>query len=87
MKKRMLISMVALWMLIVSVWAQGLLVTGIVKDKETRQVLANVNVSVQGSNVGTVTNADGVFSLKVQSLGCRVRNRRSVYLCLCPGWC
>ena len=35
------------------------------KDKETRQVLANVNVSVQGSNVGTVTNADGVFSLKV----------------------
>ena len=65
MKKRMLISMVALWMLIVSAWAQGLLVTGIVKDKETRQVLANVNVSVQGSNVGTVTNADGVFSLKV----------------------
>ena len=65
MKKRMLISWVALWMLVVSTWAQGLLVTGIVKDKETRQVLANVNVSVQGSNVGTVTNADGVFSLKV----------------------
>ena len=65
MKKRMLISWVALWMLLVSTWAQGLLVTGIVKDKETRQALANVNVSVQGSNVGTVTNADGVFSLKV----------------------
>lgn len=65
MKKRMLISWVALWMLLVSTWAQGLLVTGVVKDKETRQVLANVNVSVQGSNVGTVTNADGVFSLKV----------------------
>ena len=65
MKKRMLISWVALWMLVVSTWAQGLLVTGVVKDKETRQALANVNVSVQGSNVGTVTNADGVFSLKV----------------------
>ena len=65
MKKRMLISVVVFWMLLVSTWAQGLLVTGIVKDKETRQVLANVNVSVQGSNVGTVTNADGVFSLKV----------------------
>ena len=65
MKKRMLISWVALWMLLVSTWAQGLLVTGVVKDKETRQALANVNVSVQGSNVGTVTNADGVFSLKV----------------------
>ena len=33
MKKRMLISWVALWMLLVSTWAQGLLVTGIVKDK------------------------------------------------------
>ena len=74
MMKRMLISWVALWMLLVSTWAQGLLETGIVKDKETRQALANVNVSVQGSNVGTVTNADGVFSLKVsqEELGCGV---------------
>lgn len=65
MKKRILFSWVFLWMLLVSAWAQGLLVTGVVKDKETRQMLANVNVSVQGSNVGTVTNADGMFSLKV----------------------
>ena len=65
MKKRMLLSWIVFWMLIVSTWAQGLLVTGIVKDKETRKALANVNVSVEGSNIGTVTNTDGVFSLKV----------------------
>ena len=39
--------------------------TGIVKDKETRKALANVNIAVLGSNIGTVTNTDGVFSLKV----------------------
>ena len=39
--------------------------TGIVKDKETRRALANVNIAVRGTNIGTVTNADGVFSLKV----------------------
>ena len=41
------------------------LVTGIVKDKESREILANVNISVVGTNVGTVSNADGVFSIKV----------------------
>ena len=46
MKKRMLLSWIVFWMLIVSTWAQGLLVTGIVKDKKTRKALANVNVSV-----------------------------------------
>lgn len=65
MKKRILFSWIAFWILIVSTWAQGLLVTGIVKDKESRKALANVNISIEGGNVGTVTNADGVFSLKV----------------------
>lgn len=65
MIKRILLSCIAIGMLVTSLCAQGLLVTGIVKDKESRKVLANVNVAVEGSNVGTVTNADGVFSLKV----------------------
>ena len=65
MKRNIFLTCILLWMLVASSWAQGLLVTGIVKDKETRKALANVNVSVQGSNIGTVTNSDGVFSLKV----------------------
>ena len=54
-----------LWLLAISAWAQGLLVTGVVKDQETRKALANVNITVEGSNIGTVTNADGGFSLSV----------------------
>ena len=66
MNKNRIITFLILWFTLVVAWAQGgLLVTGIVKDKESRKALANVNIAVQGSNVGTVTNADGVFSLKV----------------------
>ena len=65
MKKHIILSTLAMWLVTLTSMAQGgLLVTGIVKDKETRQALANVNISVQGTNIGTVTNADGVFSLK-----------------------
>ena len=65
MKNKLIITTVV-WLLAFTAWAQGgLLVTGIVKDKETRRALANVNIAVRGTNIGTVTNADGVFSLKV----------------------
>ena len=42
-----------------------LIITGVVKNKDNRKKLENVNVSVIGTNIGTVTNADGAFSLKV----------------------
>lgn len=45
-----------------------LVISGVVKNKENRKELGNVNVTVVGSNVGTVTNADGVFTLKVSEL-------------------
>jgi len=41
-------------------------VTGVVKDKQNKKVLGNVNVSVPGTSLGTVTNADGMFSLKIK---------------------
>ncbi len=41
-------------------------VTGIVKDKQSRKALSSVNISVPGTNIGTVTNEDGVFSLKLK---------------------
>lgn len=56
------------------VWTGGVLaqtgemmVSGVVKDKETRRELGNVNVSVANGNIGTVTNEDGEFSLKITS--------------------
>lgn len=42
-----------------------LFIAGIVKNKDNRKQLENVNVSVVGTNIGTVTNADGAFTLKV----------------------
>ncbi|MDF9831536.1 carboxypeptidase-like regulatory domain-containing protein [Parabacteroides sp. PF5-6] len=40
-------------------------VSGVVKDQKTKKKLEYVNVTVPGTNIGTVTNADGEFSLKV----------------------
>lgn len=42
-----------------------LIVTGTVRDRETRKKLENVTVALAGTSIGTVTNAEGVFSLKI----------------------
>lgn len=41
-------------------------VSGVVKDAKTKRKLEYVNVAVPGTNVGTVTNADGEFSIKIR---------------------
>lgn len=40
-------------------------VSGVVKDKNTKKKLEYVNISVPGTSIGTVTNADGGFTIKV----------------------
>lgn len=42
-------------------------VSGVVKDKQTRKKLEYVNISIPGTNVGTITNSDGEFSIKVKN--------------------
>ena len=42
------------------------LVSGIVRDSQSKKPIEYVNVSAKGTNVGTVTNADGKFVLKLQ---------------------
>lgn len=54
-------------------WAWGdtenyLTITGVVRNKDNKKKLENVNVSIPGTNIGTVTNADGVFSLKIKDI-------------------
>jgi hypothetical protein len=47
-------------------------VSGVVKDEKNKRRLEYVNVSVPGSNVGTVTNSDGEFTIKIKtSLGAK----------------
>jgi len=40
-------------------------VSGIVKDTRSRRAIGGVNISAKGTNVGTVTNEDGEFVLKL----------------------
>ncbi len=41
------------------------ILTGKVFDKEAGTVLSNCNISVSGTNRGTITNEDGLYSLEV----------------------
>ncbi|WP_102408997.1 carboxypeptidase-like regulatory domain-containing protein [Parabacteroides bouchesdurhonensis] len=41
-------------------------ISGIVKDKNSKKRLEYVNVSIPGSNIGTITNNDGEFLIKIQ---------------------
>lgn len=40
-------------------------ISGIVKDKRSKKNLEYVSISVPGTNIGTITNADGQFTLKI----------------------
>jgi hypothetical protein len=42
-------------------------VSGTVRDQKSKKKLEYVNVAVPGSNIGTVTNSDGEFSIKIKS--------------------
>lgn len=42
-----------------------IVLNGTVKDAHTQRPLANVNVYVDGKDMGVMTNGDGVFSLKI----------------------
>ena len=42
-------------------------VSGTVKDKATKRAIEYVNVSAVGTNIGTITNEDGEFTLKINN--------------------
>ena len=42
-------------------------VNGVVRDRNTKRAIEYVSVSAVGTNIGTVTNSDGEFSLKINS--------------------
>jgi hypothetical protein len=42
-------------------------VSGTVRDQKSKKKLEYVNIAVPGSNIGTVTNSDGEFSIKIRS--------------------
>lgn len=61
-----MLSFVLLSLFSISMVAQTT-VKGIVKDANTQDLLIGVNVSVKGSNIGTITDFDGMYQLQVPS--------------------
>jgi hypothetical protein len=59
---------------IMPLWAQSdgngeeyITVSGMVRDQKSKKKLEYVNIAVPGSNIGTVTNSDGEFSIKIKN--------------------
>ena len=42
-------------------------VSGVIRDRNTKRAIEYVNVSAVGTNVGTITNEDGEFTLKINN--------------------
>jgi hypothetical protein len=66
MKKRMLFSFIGLLFAILAV-AQDRTVTGKVTNEDTGEPLSGVSIRIKGERGGTVTDANGHFSLKIPS--------------------
>ncbi|MGM9802775.1 MAG: carboxypeptidase-like regulatory domain-containing protein [Muribaculaceae bacterium] len=70
--KRVVLIALAIFIGVFSAAASGvqnadslLTLKGVVKDARTKKRISNVNVSVAGMDIGTVTNEDGFFTLKI----------------------
>ncbi|MDR1499702.1 MAG: carboxypeptidase-like regulatory domain-containing protein [Tannerellaceae bacterium] len=46
---------------------QYITVSGVVKDEKSKRRLEYANISVPGTNLGTVTNSDGEFTIKIKT--------------------
>ena len=66
MKTKLFLSLLLLLLVTTTVSAQQV-VSGVVKDRQTGDVLSHVSITAEGSEVHTVTNDDGRFTLKVKN--------------------
>lgn len=60
-----LFTLTILFVSTLSSFAQS--ITGIVKDAETQKPINGASITIKGKNTGTITNAEGQFSLKTSS--------------------
>ncbi|MEN8230002.1 MAG: SusC/RagA family TonB-linked outer membrane protein [Bacteroidota bacterium] len=65
MKKNLLVTIILLLTLLGSVMAQTRTITGTVTSAEDGEPLPGVNVVVVGSTIGTITGANGTYSINV----------------------
>lgn len=65
--KRLFITLMMVWAVLVSVSAQQIQITGVVKDAKTGEPLFGVNILEKNTTNGTITDLDGNFSMSVPS--------------------
>ncbi|HPR31802.1 MAG TPA: TonB-dependent receptor [Prolixibacteraceae bacterium] len=63
-KKRIMILGLSLFAVCSTLFAQERVISGVVKD-ETGETLVGVNIILKGTTIGTTTNIDGTFSLRI----------------------
>ena len=64
--KRLIIILFGLWAIGYGLFAQETIIVGEVYDANTGEAIPNVNVYLQGTTQGTVTNTEGLFLLRSQ---------------------
>lgn len=47
------------------VWGEDIVMSGVVKNKVNKKKIPSVSLTVSGTNIGTVSNTDGSFSIKI----------------------
>ena len=62
--KRLIIILFGLWAMSYGLWAQETIVVGEVYDANTGEPIPNVHIYLQGTQLGTTTNAEGLFLLR-----------------------
>jgi hypothetical protein len=67
MKQKLLSILLLCTLLVGTAYAQSRTISGTVTSAEDGSTLPGVSVTVQGSSVGTQTNADGVYTLSVSA--------------------
>src|SRR5690625_2076162 len=70
--RRLIVSVIAVFFSGL-VYGQTAEVAGTVTDSNTGEVLPGVNIAVEGTTIGTTTNAEGHFQLQVPSLNDTLR--------------
>jgi TonB-linked SusC/RagA family outer membrane protein len=67
MRKKLLLTLTLFMVILGSVFAQERTITGIVTSAEDRAPLPGVNILVPGTTVGTISDAQGRFTIRVPS--------------------
>ena len=64
--KRLIFILFGLWAMGYGLFAQETIVVGEVYDAHTGEAISNVNIYLQGTQIGTTTNSEGLFLLRTQ---------------------